>query len=85
MSCCRYESGSAYKDERCLIERRGKPMAAVVSVEDLARLEKAAEAPKGPIEAVGALADFDDEVDRMIEDIYRQREQAQRRCVENWI
>ena len=84
LSCCRYESGSAYTDERCLIERRGKPMAAVVSVEDLARLEKAAEAPKGPIVAVGALADFDDEVDRMKEDSYRQREQAQRQPIENW-
>ena len=59
-------------------------MAAVVSVEDLARFEQAAEAPKGPIEAVGALADFDDEADQMIEDICRQREQAQRQPMENW-
>ena len=77
-------SRAAYTDERCLIERRGKPMAAVVSVEDLARLEKTAEAPKGPIEAVGALADFDDEGNRMIEDSYRQREQARRQPIENW-
>ena len=77
-------SRAAYIDERCLLEWRGKPMAAVVSVEDLARLEKAAGAPKGPIEAVGALADFDDEVDRMKEDSYRVREQAQRQPIENW-
>ena len=30
----------AYNNERFLIERRGKPMAALVSAEDLARLPK---------------------------------------------
>ena len=29
----------AYNNERFLIERRGKPMAALVSAEDVARLE----------------------------------------------
>ena len=74
-------SRTAYNNERFLIQRRGKPMAALVSVEDLARLEKDIAAPKGLLAAVGALADFDG-LDSMIEEIYRQREQAQDRPVE---
>ncbi len=73
-------SRAAYNNERFLIQRRGKPMAALVSVEDLARLEKDTAAPKGLLAAVGALADFDG-LDEMIEEIYRQREQAQDRPV----
>jgi len=65
-------SRTAYNNERFLIQRRGKPMAALVSVEDLARLEKDTAAPKGLLAAVGALADFDG-LDSMIEEIYRQR------------
>ena len=71
----------AYNNERFLIERRGKPMAALVSTEDLARLEKEAKAGQGLLAAVGACADFE-EWDLMIENIYLQREQAQDRAVE---
>ena len=74
-------SRAAYNNERFLIQRRGKPMAALVSVEDLAQLERETTAPKGLLAAVGALADFDG-LDSMIEEIYRQREQAQDRPVE---
>ena len=74
-------SRAAYNNERFLIQRRGKPMAALVSVEDLARLEKDPVAPKGLMAAVGALADFEG-LDSMIEEIYRRRGQAQRRPVE---
>ena len=74
-------SRTAYNNERFLIQRRGKPMAALVSVEDLARLEKDIAAPKGLLAAVGALADFDG-LDSMIEEIYRQRGHAQDRLVE---
>ena len=74
-------SRAAYNNERFLIQRRGKPMAALVSVEDLAKLESEPTAPKGLLGAVGALADFDG-LDSMIEEIYRQREQAQDRPVE---
>ncbi len=70
----------AYNNERFLIERRGKPMAALVSAEDLARLEQEPKAGQGLLAAVGACADFD-EWDQMIEEIYRQREQAQDRAV----
>ncbi|PKB81810.1 MAG: hypothetical protein BZY88_05790 [SAR202 cluster bacterium Io17-Chloro-G9] len=70
----------AYNHERFLILRRGKPMAALVSAEDLARLEQDPAAPKGLLAAVGAWADFDD-LDQVIEDIYRHREKAQDRPV----
>ena len=70
----------AYKSERFIIQRRGKPMAALVSAEDLARLEQEGVATRGLLAAVGALADFD-ELDTMIVDICRQREQAQDRPV----
>ncbi len=70
----------AYNQERFLIERHGKPMAALVSAEDLARLEQEPKAGQGLLAAVGACADFD-EWDQMIEEIYRQREQAQDRAV----
>ena len=70
----------AYNNERFLIERRGKAMAALVSAEDLARLEQEPKTGQGLLSAVGACADFD-EWDQMIEEIYRQREQAQDRAV----
>ena len=73
-------SRAAYNNERFLIQRRGKPMAALVSVEDLARLEQETTAPEGLLAAVGAWADFDG-LEEIIEDIYRQREQAQDRPV----
>lgn len=73
-------SRAAYNNERFLIQRRGKPMAALVSVEDLARLEKDTAAPKGLLAAVGAWADFDN-LEEIIEDIYKQRDQAQDRPV----
>ena len=69
-----------YKGERFLIERRGRPMAALVSAEDLARLEQEAAAPKGLLAAVGAWASFDD-LDQVVEEIYRQRERARDRAV----
>ena len=65
----------AYNNERFLIERRGKPMAALVSAVDLARLEQEPKAGQGLLSAVGAWSEFD-ELDQMIEDIYKQRAEA---------
>lgn len=46
---------AAYGGERFLIERRGKPMAAIVSADDLDRLEARRAAPRGGLlAAVGA-------------------------------
>lgn len=70
----------AYKRERFLIERRGRPMAALVSTEDLERLEQEPVAPRGLLAAVGAWADYE-ELDQIVENIYRQREEAQDRPV----
>lgn len=74
-------SRAAYKNERFLIERRGKPMAALVSPEDLARLQTEPAVSRGLLAAAGALADFD-ELGQMIESIYRQRGHARDRAVE---
>ena len=49
-----------YKGERFIIQRRGKPMAALVSAEDLDRLEHLPLAPKGLLAAVAAWADFEE-------------------------
>ncbi len=70
----------AYKSERFLIQRRGKPMAALVSAEDLARLEQQPLSAHGLLGAVGACADFD-ELDVMIANIYLQRGRAEDRAV----
>ena len=71
-------SRAAYNNERFLIQRRGKPTAALVSIEDLTRLEKELVARKGLLAAV---AEFE-ELESMVEEIYRQREQAQNRPVD---
>jgi prevent-host-death family protein len=64
---------AAYGGERFLIERRGKPVGAIVSAEDLERLEagKTGHSP-GLIAAVGALADIED-FEEIMEEIVRER------------
>jgi prevent-host-death family protein len=63
-----------YRGERFLIQRRGRPMAALVSPEDLARLEQEPTSPKGALAAVGAWADVsDEEMEALVADIYAQR------------
>jgi len=65
----------AYRGERFLIERRGRPMAALVSADDLRRLEEEPVSPRGLLAAVGAWADFEG-LDEFVEEIYQQRERA---------
>jgi len=69
-----------YRGERFLIQRRGRPMAALVSVDDLERLEPEPAAPRGLLAAVGAWADFE-ELDEVVQEIYQQRERARDRAV----
>ena len=69
-----------YRGERFLIRRRGRPMAALVSADDLARLEQEPAAPRGLLAAVGAWADFE-ELDEVVQEIYQQRERARDRAV----
>jgi len=73
---------AAYGKERFLVQRRGKPVGAIVSAEDLARLEAGEEARsgKGLLAAVGALAEVED-LDQILDDIQRQRANAMDREV----
>jgi prevent-host-death family protein len=70
----------AYADERYVIERRGKPLAAIVSIEDFERLDgkpsETGEEPRGALALVGLWADImtDEEIDEMVAHIYAERE-----------
>ena len=67
-----------YKGDRFLIERRGKPMAAVVSAADLEKLEKlgvSGDRPGGLLGMVGAWGDVpDEEIDSFLAEVYAARE-----------
>ncbi|MCY3782774.1 MAG: type II toxin-antitoxin system Phd/YefM family antitoxin [Chloroflexi bacterium] len=69
----------AYQGQHVVIERRGKPMAALVSVDDLDRIEReqaTAARPRGALALVRAWEDVgDSEIDAMVVDIYAAREQ----------
>lgn len=71
---------AGYSGERFLVERRGKPLAALVGAEDLKRLEgedPAGSRPRGAMSLVGAWGDLvnDAEIDVMLEDLYAAREE----------
>lgn len=76
----------AYQGRHVIIERRGRPMAALVSVDDLEQLdrERAASArPRGALALIGAWSDLpDDAIDAMVADVYAAREQDTGRQVE---
>ncbi len=77
-----------YGDERVVIMRRGKPVAALVSVDDLHRLESPAlvetrsadEAIHPIMRAFGGWADCTD-LDELVKEIYADREAASGREV----
>jgi prevent-host-death family protein len=72
-----------YKGERFVIQRNGKSVVALVPAEDLDAFEAEPQEPRGLMAAVGAWAEFGDEqVDEMVEGLYRQRVQAQDRIVD---
>ncbi|MBM3925525.1 MAG: type II toxin-antitoxin system Phd/YefM family antitoxin [SAR202 cluster bacterium] len=73
--------------QRVIIERRGKPVAAIVSIGDLECLEREqrlSEEPVGALALVGAWSDLmtDEEIDQFIKDIYESRERDFGRPVE---
>lgn len=76
----------AYEGRHVIIERRGRPMAALVSVDDLEQIgrERAASTrPRGALALIGAWSDVDDrEIDAIVADIYAAREQDTGRHVE---
>lgn len=68
----------AYGGERVVVERRGKPLAALVSMDDLQRLERlqpSSSGPQGALAMVGAWAGLmsDEEIDEFVEHVYRTR------------
>ena len=68
----------AYGGQHIIIERRGKPLAALVSMSDLEQLESehaTSDQPRGALALVGAWRDVpDEEIELLISDIYRARE-----------
>lgn len=76
-----------YGGERFLIERRGRPLAALVGVEDLERLEKERDAttsrPLGAIALVGAWGEAEEgDLDAVLDGIYAERERDTGRPVD---
>jgi prevent-host-death family protein len=60
-----------------IIERHGRPVAALVGIHDLERIVNAEKprSPRGALALVGAWTDAeDDEIDRIVAEIYAQRE-----------
>ena len=76
----------AYAGQHVIIERRGKPLAALVSVEDLERLEQdgaTSPRPQGALALVGVWRDIEDrDLEVVIQEIYSQREKDLGRLVE---
>ena len=77
---CRFSelvNRASFGQERFLIERRGKPVGAIVGPQDLARLSEAEPAPqpRGLLAAVGSLAEVEG-LDDLLDEIQRQRRQA---------
>ena len=70
---------AGYGGERFVIERRGRPLAALVGLEDLERLEKergaATPRPLGAIALVGAWGEAEEkDLDAVLDEIYGERE-----------
>ena len=72
--------------QHIIIERRGKPYAALISVGDLERLEQyqaSSDRPQGAVAMVGAWREVDDgEIDAFVLKIYDKREKHKARPVE---
>ncbi|MGH3147480.1 MAG: type II toxin-antitoxin system Phd/YefM family antitoxin [Rubrobacter sp.] len=76
-----------YGGERFVIERRGRPLAALVGVEDLERLETeggdAVPRPRGALALVGAWRAAEErDLDAVVEEIYAERERDTGRPVD---
>ena len=76
----------AYGDQHIIIERRGRPLAALVSVSDLERLEQeraTSSRPQGALALVGAWRAIEDrDLECLVKEIYSQRERDLGRPVE---
>jgi prevent-host-death family protein len=76
----------AYGGQHVIIERRGKPLVALVSVRDLERLEQdrpASARLQGALALVGAWREVNDkDLESLVKDIYAEREKDTGRPVE---
>jgi prevent-host-death family protein len=76
----------AYGGGHITIERRGKPLAALISVEELKRLEQGqatSTRPQGALTLVGSWREVEDgDLEALIADIYARREEELGRPVE---
>lgn len=68
--------------EQFIIQRNGKPVAAMVSLKDfeIVKKNRRREENKGLLAAIGAWEDFED-IDRLVKDIYRERRKAKDRSI----
>lgn len=78
---------AGYGGERFVIERRGRPLAALVGVEDLERLEgereDASSRPMGALALIGLLGESSErKLDAVLEEIYTARERDTGRPVD---
>ena len=74
---------TAFNGKRFIINRRGKPMAVLIGLEDFALLEErihSSEKPQGLLAAAGALVDFED-FEEIMNDVYRSRRESTGRAV----
>ncbi len=76
----------AHRGEHYIIERRGKPIAGLVSVDELEMLEQGkatSDHPLGALALVGAWCEVEDqEIDGLLSQIYAERERDTGRKVE---
>ena len=76
----------AFRGSRVVIERRGKPIAALVSLEELERIETdqgTVEHPRGALALVGAWREAgDDHIEALAAEIYAARDKDKGRAVE---
>ncbi len=76
----------AHGDEHYIIERHGRPVAALVTPEELEQIQANpawSSQPKGFLALVGLWADVpDEEIDAMLDEIYRLRDADQGRAVD---
>ncbi len=69
----------AIKGEQVIIEKKGKPMAAVVSLKDLEMIEHSDKKKEnGLLAAIGAWEDFD-EIEETVAAIYKERKISKER------
>ena len=69
--------------KRFVIERKGKPIAALVGIEDFKEISKDKIQPKGLLAAMGAWSEFKD-LDNITAKIYKNRTKAKDRKVEGF-